>query len=91
MTKDNLTLEQKVDLLLKYQKSARFWGRVRSIISLILFIVFIVIPIAWSIMFLRSLLGGVDMQQFMENIKTVGSLSDSLGDIDIQQILNQLN
>ena len=87
MSKEELTLEEKVDLLLKYQKSARFWGRVRFIISLILFIVLVVLPIAWSIIFIRSLLEGVDMEQFVENIKTVGNLGGALEGIDIKQLL----
>jgi hypothetical protein len=87
MSKENLTLEEKVDLLLKYHKSARFWGRVRFITGLILFIVLIVLPIVWSVMFLRSFLENVDVQQFMENIKTVGNLGGSLEGIDIQKLL----
>jgi hypothetical protein len=87
MTNDQLSLEEKVDLLLKYQRSARFWGRVRFVINLILFIVLIVLPIVWSIMLIRSFLAGVDMNQLMENIKSLGNLSGSLNNVDIQKLM----
>lgn len=87
MTNDQLNLEEKIDLLLEYQKSARFWGRVRFVINLILFIVLIVLPVVWSIMLIRSFLAGVDMNQLMENIKSLGNLSGSLNNVDIQKLM----
>jgi len=60
MTNDQLTLEEKVDKLLVYQKKAQFWARVRAIISITLFVIFIVIPVIWSFYFFRKLFSGVD-------------------------------
>jgi hypothetical protein len=69
-----LSSDEKLDLILKYQKSQRFWSIVRAIVSLSVFIVFIVIPIVWTVMFVKEHLAGVDFTQIsqaMENLKGI--------------------
>jgi hypothetical protein len=81
MNTENLTLEQKVDLLLKYQRSARFWGRVNFIIKMILFIVFIVLPAVWSYYLLKSM-DIPALWQNIQNLKESGAANmDKINDL----------
>lgn len=79
-----MTLEEKVDKLLEYQQKAHFWGRVKAIISLILFIIFIVIPVVWSIYFIRNLLAGINV----EAIK--GTIDNLQAPLNIEMLKNFL-
>ena len=54
MPNEKLSLEEKVDLILKYHRSDRFWARVKLTIYAILVFVFIVLPIIWTISFINS-------------------------------------
>jgi len=85
MDNQELTLEEKVDKLLEYQKKTQFWARVRAIISVTLFIIFIVIPVIWSFYFFRKLFAGVDttfLQQAFQN---------AVAPANIEAIKNLLN
>lgn len=68
MNKEELTLEQKVDLILAYQKSAARWSRVRSLISLILFFLLVVAPIVATVYMVQAL-KNVDWNQQLEGLK----------------------
>lgn len=39
-----MTADEKLDLMLKYMKSARHWAIVRGVVSVIFFLIFIVFP-----------------------------------------------
>lgn len=60
---NDMTLEEKVDQILAYQKSARRWAVAGSIFKLFLFVIFVVIPIVLAVQF---------TQNFMENMKLDG-------------------
>ena len=85
MEEKKLTLEEKVDLLLAYQKKAHFWAKVRAVLSIILFFIFIILPIIWSFYFVRNLVAGMEPGQLdlmIKNIKAVKdlNLADSVSD-----------
>lgn len=61
---DLSALEQKLDQILAYQKSARRWTMIRGIISLFFFIVFVVIPLIASFYLLDHLQKNVDWGKF---------------------------
>jgi len=82
---EDMTLEEKVDELLKHQRKAELWSRIRAIVSLALFIIFIVIPIVWSYLFIRKIFAVVDLEQFME------FLSNLQGPAFLQSISDGLN
>ncbi|MBI5411569.1 hypothetical protein HZA43_00145 [Candidatus Peregrinibacteria bacterium] len=45
MKKEDLTNDQKIDMILKYARSERRWAIFRGVISFIFFLVFIVMPV----------------------------------------------
>lgn len=47
MDTTQLSLEEKVDLLLKYKLSERRWHLIKMIIWILLFVIFIVVPMVW--------------------------------------------
>lgn len=79
-----MTLEEKVDLLLKWKQNERRWRAIKTIVSLILFIVFIVIPIIG----LYKLYTGIDFSAVSEAYE---NLSDTAGGLDkINELLNNI-
>lgn len=48
-----MTSDEKLDLLLKYAKSARRWAMARSVVSMLFFIIFVVLPIIGSVYLFR--------------------------------------
>ncbi|MFH1012287.1 MAG: hypothetical protein V1760_00925 [Candidatus Peregrinibacteria bacterium] len=58
MAKPVLSTEEKLDLILKYTKGARRWAVLRGVISLLVFIIFVVLP----------LIGGIYLYQYVKNI-----------------------
>lgn len=80
-----LTLEEKVDKLLAYQKKAQFWAKVKAIISITLFMIFIVIPIVWSFYFFRKIFAGVDIS-FIQD-----AFQSAVAPPNIEAIKNLLN
>jgi len=75
MTNDQLSLEEKVDEILKYQRRMYRAQIIKSVINFILFMVFIVLPIVWLIYWLRS----VDLTGIMD---TYNNLKESTGGIE---------
>jgi predicted nucleic acid-binding Zn ribbon protein len=75
MSDENLTLEEKVDEILKYQRRMYRAQIIKSVINFILFMVFIVLPIVWLIYWLRS----VDLTGIMD---TYNNLKESTGGIE---------
>jgi len=64
----DLTLEEKVDLLLEHQETAIFWARVKAIIYIIFLIIFIILPIIWSFYFIKNLFSGVNVEALMGTV-----------------------
>ena len=76
-----LSLEEKVDLLLKYKLSERRWQIVKIVIYLLLFIIFIVAPIVM----LYQLYSSIDFSGI------TGAYENASGGLDkINELLNQL-
>jgi predicted nucleic acid-binding Zn ribbon protein len=75
MTDDQLTLEEKVDEILKYQRRMYRAQIIKSVINFILFMVFIVLPIAAFYFWIRTV-------DFSGVIQTVNSLKESTGGIE---------
>ncbi len=79
-----LSLEEKVDLLLKYKLSERRWRLFKMIVWTLLFVIFIVVPIIW----LYQLYSSIDFSGITgayENVK------GATGGIDkINELLNNL-
>ncbi len=81
-------LEEKVDKVLKYQKTVRHLAIVRAIISFIFFLVFIIFPIVGGFYLFRFVNDNVDFSQvsgqykeFYESLNQLKSTSDNLGGI----------
>ncbi|MCK5611844.1 hypothetical protein KAR91_58785 [Candidatus Pacearchaeota archaeon] len=81
-------LEEKVDKILKHQKTVRHLAIVRAIISSIFFLVFIVFPIVGGFYLFRFVSENVDFSQisgqyreFYESLNQFKSASDNLGGI----------
>jgi len=85
MSDENLTLEEKVDKILKYQTRLYRWQLARSIIAFLLFVIFIVVPIVWIYYWAKSIdLTGV--------IGTVQTLKETgTGSVDkLNELLNSI-
>ena len=81
MDLNKLSLEEKVDLLLKYKLSERRWKIVKMIIWALLFIIFIVIPIIW----LYQLYSSIDFSGM------TGAYENASGGLNkINELLNKL-
>lgn len=78
-------IEEKIDKLLKYQKTVRALAIVRGIISFIFFLVFIVLPIIGSFYLFRFMQERVDFQkvsnQYKEFYETIGELQSEMGKV----------
>jgi len=85
MEDQTLTLEEKVDKLLEYQKKTQFWARVKAIISITLFMIFIVIPVIWSFYFFRNIFSGVDTSSIKD------AFENAVAPANIEAIKNLLN
>lgn len=80
-----VTLEEKIDEILRYQKSARNWGIVKALTNVTFFMLFIVLPIV-GIFYFFNWAGnelGIDLsqaQQAIEGLKTIGETGDGFND-----------
>lgn len=79
-----MTLEEKIDELLRYQKSTRRWNRIKMVINLILVFVLVVLPIWGIIQFFRWSQDNLgfslqEAQQVLEGLQTVGETKEGLG------------
>ncbi|PIZ72822.1 hypothetical protein COY07_02875 [Candidatus Peregrinibacteria bacterium CG_4_10_14_0_2_um_filter_43_11] len=57
MTKPELTSEEKLDQILKYQKRTYRWAVFRGVVSLLFFLIFIILPI----------IGGLYLADYLKN------------------------
>jgi hypothetical protein len=91
MDTSKLSTDEKLDLILKYQKSQRFWAIVKALFSLSMFIIFIVIPIVWAVMFVREHLAGVDLSQINQILENLKSVDMELINQNLSQVGDLLN
>ena len=88
MSKSELKSEDKLDLILKYMKSAKRWRMVSAFFSFIFFLIFIVLPLV-SLLYLGSYLkSNVDIAGIMGQIEEVKSQAGVLD--EISDLLNQI-
>lgn len=67
----DLNLEEKVDLLLEHQEKAIFWARVKAILYILFFVIFIVLPIVWSVILIRELFEGINFDAMLGTIESL--------------------
>lgn len=90
-----LTLEEKIDEILRYQKSQRRWTAAKTVSNIVFFVVLVGLPLLGMVYFFnwaKSSLGldlG-DTRQMVEGLKTLGGTEDRL-DRSIENLLEQLN
>ncbi len=80
MEQKNLTLEEKVDLLLKYEKKQRTYNLVRMIFSILIFFFVVILPvigIIWIGDYLKDSLG-LDPARFKESLEKIQTLTEQL-------------
>jgi len=84
MSNKDLTLEEKIDKILKYQTRVYRLQIIKFIIGLILFIVIVVLPIVWFVYWIKSF-------DFTGISEVYESIKGASGGIDkINELLNQL-
>ena len=75
-----LSTEEKLDLILKYQKSTRRWTMVRAIISFLFFIAFVVLPII-SLFYLSDFIKqNVDIEEVKQAIGEIKSSASGMNE-----------
>ena len=84
MDLNKLSLEEKVNLLLKYKLSERRWRIVKAILSVLLFIIFIVLPIIG----LYKLYSSIDFSAVASAYENIAETSGGLDKIN--ELLDQL-
>ena len=80
----NMTLEQKVDMILSYLKKAERRAKIHTIISWVLIFVFFILPMIWSYYFFRNF---VQSDQIMKGLETVKNLNDATSLSDFQNLM----
>ncbi|MBN2087680.1 hypothetical protein JW758_05005 [Candidatus Peregrinibacteria bacterium] len=79
-----LTLEEKVDMLLKYQINAHRWAVIKTVVYVLLFVIFIVIPMVGLYYLYTSIdFGGItnayqNIQQTSGGLDKINELIDSI-------------
>ena len=85
MTNKQLSLEEKVDKILKYQTRLYRWQLARSIIAFLLFVIFIVVPIVWIYYWAKS----IDLTGVIGTIQTLKETGT--GSVDkLNELLNSI-
>lgn len=83
-----LTLDEKLDLILKYQKSAKNWAIVRAVVSISVFVVFVVLPIVGGVYLFKYVQSNVDFEKiqaqygdFTESVNTLNAGQDKIDEL----------
>lgn len=86
MNSELLTLEEKVDKILEYQKSSRRLAMFRTAMSVIIFVVFVAIPIISAFYLADYIKNTID---FTEITETYQGIKDASGEItNLSNLLN---
>lgn len=80
----NMTLEQKVDLLLDYQRKAERRARIHTIINWVLIFIFFILPMIWSYYFFKNF---VQSDQIMKGLETMKNLNEASSLSDFQNLM----
>jgi predicted nucleic acid-binding Zn ribbon protein len=81
-----MSLEEKVDLLLKYHRQARRWYWIKMALILAFFIVFVVLPLLWLRSFILDVMQSADFQSMQNTLDQLGEKKGAL-DAFFEQIL----
>ena len=76
---EEMTLEEKIDELLKYQRRQRIYGIIRTVFNVLLFVVIVVLPIwgvYWMLDYLKNT-AGIDLSQIGTTLKNVKTVTDA--------------
>lgn len=97
MTQDSspLTLEEKIDEILRYQKSMQRWARVKTVTNLVFLVIFVALPLV-AMVYLFSWAKdslGLDLsgtREAVEGLRTIGETGNNLND-SVGGLLDTLN
>jgi len=76
---EEMTLEEKIDELLKFQRRQRIYGIIRIVFNVLLFLVIVVLPIwgvYWTLDYLKNN-AGIDISQIGNTLKNVKTVTDT--------------
>jgi len=73
-------LEEKIDEILKYQKSAYRWAVFRAVISLLFFLLFVLLPIIATVMFIQSF-DFAEITNGLQNAQNASGQMDQIGEL----------
>ncbi|MBN1258387.1 hypothetical protein JXA05_01380 [Candidatus Peregrinibacteria bacterium] len=88
MAREELTTNEKIDLILKYQKSARRWAVFHGIISFIFFLVFIVLPVVGTFYLFDYIKSSAESGKYDQYIEQIRTGQDQLK--QLPELLNKL-
>ena len=80
MEEKKLTLDEKIDLLLLYEKKQKTYNLVRMIFSILIFFIVVVLPvigIIWIGDYLKETMG-LDPEKFKESLQKIETLTEQL-------------
>lgn len=75
---EEMTLEEKIDELLKFQRRQRIYGIIRVIFNVLIFVVVVVLPIwgfYWIVDYLQNS-AGINLSDISETLGNVKKVSD---------------
>lgn len=78
---EDMTLEEKVDELLRSQRRAHRMAVIRSVVSLVLFFVLVILPLVGFYYWIRNFQDhyGTNINELMETVKKTGDINDIEG------------
>jgi len=86
MEQEQLTLEQKVDLILNFQRKAERRAKIHTIVTWVLIFVFFILPMIGSYYFFSNF---VQSDQIMKGLETVKNLNAANSLSDFQNLMNK--
>lgn len=73
-------LEEKIDEILKYQKSAYRWAVFRAIVSFTFFLLFVLLPIIATVVFIKSF-DFTEIASGLQNVQNASGQMDQLSEL----------
>jgi len=91
MTKiEDMTLDEKVDAILKYQRRLHHMAIIRAIFSFLIFLIIVVLPI-WGFYYLANYLGdavGLSLTEVGDTLQRVKGITEINGLDGLKNLLN---
>jgi hypothetical protein len=78
--REDLSLEEKVDLLLKYQRRQQHMAIAGALFKLVLLFVFVILPIIWAVQFVNTFKDSPEFAKFQQTIQELQSSAGKLDD-----------